>query len=176
MNTETESKPDTLALTFAAWLCRLWLAVRALQTGIEKFAGTEKASADVMIDGAPNSYGMEVETVDKFYALSNYHGVPPSMAETFSKEPLIPGFFLPIYDKVLGPALLVLGLTILLGVASRTSLFLLGVLYVSLTWGLILIGGQQGNSGVAWLAAHMILIVWALYLAPYNKLCLLKKW
>jgi thiosulfate dehydrogenase [quinone] large subunit len=79
------------------------------------------------------------------------------MAETFSKEPLIPGFFLPIYDIILGPALLGLGLTILLGIASRTSLFLLGALYVSLTWGLIL-------------------IVWALYLAPYNKLCLLKKW
>ena len=176
MNTETESKPDKLALTYAAWLARLWLAVRAIQTGIEKFASTEKVSQGVMIDGEPNKYGLQVETVDKYYALSNYHGVPGSMAEQFGKEPLIPGFFLPIYDMILGPALLVLGATILLGIASRTSLFLLGALYVSLTWGLILLGGQQGNSGVAWLAAHMILIVWALYLAPYNKLCLLKKW
>ncbi len=175
MNTETESKPDNLALTYAAWLTRLWLAVRAIQTGVEKFAGTEKVSQAVTIDGKPDPYGMEVETVDKFYALGNYHGVPSSMYEKFGKEPLIPDFFLKFYDFILGPALLVLGLTILLGIASRTSLFLLGALYISLTWGLILLG-EPGNSGVAWLAAHMILIVWALYLAPHNKLCLLKKW
>jgi thiosulfate dehydrogenase [quinone] large subunit len=175
MKTDTECKPDNLALTYAAWLTRLWLAVRAIQTGVEKFAGTEKMSEAVMIDGEPNKYGMQMETVDKFYALSNYHGVPAAMADQFGKEPLIPGFFLKFYDMLLGPALLVLGLTILLGIASRTSLFLLGALYISLTWGLILLG-EPGNAGVAWLAAHMILIVWALYLAPYNKLCVLKKW
>ena len=76
---------------------------------------------------------------------------------------------------ILGPALILLGLAILLGVASRSALFLLGALYVSLTWGLILLG-EPGNAGVAWLAAHMIIIVMALQLSNYNRLCLLKKW
>jgi len=81
---------------------------------------------------------------------------------------------LKIYDIVLGPALLVLGVTILLGIASRTSLFLLGLLYVSLTWGLILI---KQDDGVSWLGVHMILIVMALMLAQYNRFALLlKKW
>lgn len=175
MNTETESKSDPLALTYAAWLTRLWLAVRAIQTGVEKFAGTKVSENLVKIDGAANDYGLTDDKAEKVYSLANYHGVPVPMYEKFSGEPLIPGFFLKFYDFILGPALLVLGLTILLGVASRTSLFLLGALYVSLTWGLILLG-EAGNAGVAWLAAHMILIVMALYLSNYNKFCLLKKW
>lgn len=175
MNTETESKPDTLALTYAAWLTRLWLAVRAIQTGVEKFATTKASAAVVEIDGKPNDYDLTADASEKIYSMKAYHGVPKAMYEKFQGEPLIPEFFLKFYDFILGPALLVLGVTILLGVASRTSLFLLGALYISLTWGLILLG-QPGASGVAWLAAHMILIVMSLQLSRYNKLCLLKKW
>jgi thiosulfate dehydrogenase [quinone] large subunit len=175
MNTETESKSDTLALTYAALLTRLWLAVRAIQTGIEKFAGKAVSEQVVQVDGQPNDYGLTDAAAEKVYSLANYHGVPAALYQKFQDEPLIPGFFLKFYDWILGPGLIVLGLTILLGVASRTSLFLLGVLYVSLTWGLILLG-EPGNSGVAWLAAHVILIVMALQLVRHNKFCLLKKW
>lgn len=177
MSTESdpETQPNKLALTYAAWLTRLWLAVRAIQTGIEKFAGTAVSETAVTIDGSPNEYGLTASSAEKAYSLESYHGVPKALYDKFAGEPLIPGFFLKFYDWILGPALLVLGLTILLGIASRTSLFLLGALYISLTWGLILLG-EPGNAGVAWLAAHMILIVMALQLAPHNKLCLLKKW
>jgi thiosulfate dehydrogenase [quinone] large subunit len=82
-------------------------------------------------------------------------------------------FALTQYDKLLGPALLILGLTILLGIASRTSLFLLGLLYLSLTWGLILI---KQDDGVSWLGVHMILVVMALALAEHNRFTILKKW
>jgi thiosulfate dehydrogenase [quinone] large subunit len=85
----------------------------------------------------------------------------------------MPGFGLPIYDKILGPVLVVLGLTILLGIATRTSLFLLGLLYISLTWGLILI---REDGGVAWLGTHMIMIVMALALSKHDRLAILKKW
>lgn len=175
MKSDTDSKPDTLALTYAAWLTRLWLAVRAIQTGVEKFAGKAVSEQNVNIDGAPNDYGLTSETAEKAYSLSNYHGVPAALYEKFAGEPLIPGFFLKFYDIVLGPALLIFGFAILLGIASRTALFGLGALYISLTWGLILLG-EPGNAGVAWLAAHMILIVMGLQLSRYNKLCLLKKW
>ena len=175
MNSDTDSKPDTLALTYAAWLTRLWLAVRAIQTGVEKFAGKVSSEQVVNIDGAPNDYDLTASTAEKAYSLSNYHGVPAALYEKFAGEPLIPGFFLKFYDMVLGPALLILGFAILLGIASRTALFLLGALYISLTWGLILLG-EPGNAGVAWLAAHMILIVFGLQLSRHNKLCLLKKW
>ena len=108
------------------------------------------------------------------------------MLKSFEKEPLLdvtlwtfkdpeksPITFLSIYGWILGPALILLGLTILLGIASRTSLFLLGLLYISLTWGLILI---NQSDGVAWLGTHMILIVMALALAEHNRFAILKKW
>ena len=167
------AKSNTLALVFGALLLRLWLAVRALQTGIEKFAGTKASEKVVDIDGAANEYGLTAGATVKTYALGNYHGVPPGLMDKFKEEPLMLGFALKIYDFVLGPALLLLGLTLLLGIANRVSLFLLGLLYISLTWGLILL---KQDEGVSWLGIHMILIVMALMLAPYNRLAVLKKW
>lgn len=164
-----------LALTYGSFLLRLWLAMRAIQTGLEKYAGTSTSDQPVTVDGAPNEYGLTAATSTKEYALSHYHGVPQALYEKFAKEPLMTATSLKIYDIVLGPALIILGVTILLGLAYRTSLFALGLLYISLTWGLILLG-DMGTPGVAWLGIHMILIVMALVLADHNRLAILKKW
>lgn len=164
---------SSLGLTYGALLLRVWLAVRAIQTGVEKYTGYKGSDVPVTIDGKANDYGLTSATTIKEYGLSHYHGVPEALMKKFTDEPLMMKFALPLYDKVLGPALLILGLTILLGIASRTSLFLLGLLYISLTWGLILI---KEDAGVAWLGIHMIMIVMALWASQYNRLCLLKKW
>ncbi|MCX6875027.1 MAG: hypothetical protein NTW21_14640 [Verrucomicrobia bacterium] len=207
-----QSCPQTnLGLTCGALLLRLWLAVRAIQTGVEKFAGSVGSDQPVTIDGKTNDYGLTAATNVKEYAFSHYHGVPDALYKKFAEEPLmrLPGpletmpkelyrwlggkvggekladapaawatfleepIMLNVYNLVLGPALLLLGLTILLGLASRTSLFLLGLLYISLTWGLVLI---KEDSGVAWLGIHLIIIVMALWLSKYNRFCVLKKW
>jgi thiosulfate dehydrogenase [quinone] large subunit len=172
-NEETPGNGNTLALVYGSLLLRVWLGVRALQTGIEKFAGTRSGDQVVTVDGVPNEEGLTAGGSMKYYALENYHGVPKALMSKFEGEPLMPGFGLPLYDKLLGPALLVLGVTILLGVAYRSSLFVLGLLYISLTWGLILI---KQDDGVSWLGVHMIMIVMALALAPHNRLAILKKW
>lgn len=164
---------NKLALTYGAFLLRLWLAVRAIQTGLEKYAGAKASDEAVKIDGAVNEYGLTAAGSVKHYATANYHGVPEALMKKFEAEPMMMKFALPLYDKLLGPALLVLGVTILLGIASRTSLFLLGLLYISLTWGLILI---KQDEGVAWLGVHMVLVVMALALAEHNRLTILKKW
>jgi thiosulfate dehydrogenase [quinone] large subunit len=187
MSTEpTCCATDKLALTYGALLLRIWLAVRAIQTGIEKFAGTRTSEKIVNIEGAPNEYGLTAAGSVKQYALQNYHGVPETLMKKFEVEPFLnftlyvpkdpeksPITLVTVYGWILGPALLVLGITILLGIASRTSLFLLGLLYISLTWGLILI---KQDDGVSWLGVHMIMIVMALALAPHNRFALLKKW
>ncbi len=200
-----------LGYFYAALLLRIWLAVRAIQTGLEKYVGTVGSDQPIMIDGKPNVHGLTAATNIKEYALSHYHGVPEGLFKKFATEPLmrLPGpienglkniyksmggkingekladapaawekfmqepVMLNMYNLVLGPALLVLGFTILFGIASRTSLFLLGLLYISLTWGLILI---KQDDGISWLGIHMILVVMALMLAKYNSFCLLKKW
>lgn len=170
-----------LGLTYGALLLRLWLAARAIQTGLEKYAGSSTSDQPVKIDGVPNSYGLSAASSVKEYAISHYHGVPAGLMDKFRAEPFMRSYTigsytldpLKIYDVVLGPTLLILGLTILLGIASRTSLFLLGLLYISLTWGLILI---KQDDGVSWLGIHMILIVMALMLANHNRFAICKKW
>jgi thiosulfate dehydrogenase [quinone] large subunit len=173
MTTEPCCSTHKLAFIYGALLLRLWLAVRCIQTGIEKFAGVSLSDQPVPIDGAPNPQGLAATSSVKEYALSHYHGVPAGLMKKFEAEPLMAKFALPLYDKILGPALLLLGITILLGIASRTSLFLLGLLYISLTWGLILI---KQDDGISWLGIHMILIVLALALSEHNRFTILKKW
>jgi thiosulfate dehydrogenase [quinone] large subunit len=173
MATESTPHDNKLALTYGAILLRLWLAIRAIQTGLEKFSGTRITDKAVSVDGAVNEYGLSAATATKQYAISNYSGVPDALMDKFKAEPLMMGFGLKIYDAILGPALILLGFAILLGVASRTSLFLLGLLYISLTWGLILI---NQNDGVAWLGTHMVLVALALMLAENNRFTLTKKW
>jgi len=173
MSTEPCCTGNKLALTYGALLLRLWLAVRAIQTGIEKFGGAKGSDQLVKVDGVPNEYGLTAAGSVKHYAMANYHGVPDALMKKFQAEPMMMKFALPLYDKILGPALLILGLTILLGIATRTSLFLLGLLYISLTWGLILI---KQDDGVSWLGIHMILVVMALALAEHNRFTILKKW
>ena len=165
---------NDLDYTLGILLLRLWLAARAFQTGIEKFAGSGKpVDSTVLVDGTPNTYGLTESTAAKVYAMSNYNGVPAPLYDKFINEPLIPEFALNIYNVVLGPALIILGLTLFLGIATRFSLFFMGLIYTSLTFGLILI---KQDAGIAWLGVHIIMIVMALALAKYNKFAILNRW
>ena len=58
MSTETNDPQSKLALMFGSILLRLWLGVRALQTGVEKFAGMKGSDKVVEIDGKPNAYDL----------------------------------------------------------------------------------------------------------------------
>lgn len=157
---------DTLGRTLATLLLRLWLGMRALQAGIEKYAGIDSISEATMVDGEANEYGLESTSAVKAYALDNYSGVPTSLMEKFKDEPLIPSWGLGVYDTILGPLLITLGIMLLLGICTRLTLFTMGLLYTSLTFGLILINQP---SGIAWLGTHVILIVLMLLNAQYNR-------
>jgi thiosulfate dehydrogenase [quinone] large subunit len=172
MASKNKSSND-LGLTLGMLTLRIWLGFRAIQTGLEKFAGSKANSSVVDIDGVPNSYGLTKDGADKFYSFSEYHGVPVPLYDKFASEPLIPTWGLNLYDTVLGPALILLGLTVLLGIAQRISLFAMGLLYTSLTFGLILI---KQDAGIAWLGIHIIMVVMALALAKHNRFSVLKKW
>jgi len=169
----SNSNNNNLALVFGTLLVRLWLGMRAMQTGIEKYAGSKTAESLVTVDGAANEYGLTAAGATKQYGMDFYSGVPQALMSKFQTEPLMLKWALPLYDKILGPVLILLGITILLGIANRISLFLLGLLYISLTWGLILI---KQDEGVSWLGIHMILVVMGLALAEHNRFAILKKW
>lgn len=176
MNSEPLPAPPAtcdLGPTLGVLLLRIWLALRAIGAGIEKYAGTSVSDKSVVIDGAVNSYGLTQAASTKVYGFSHYHGVPAALMEKFASEPLIPGPALKLYDAILGPSLILLGLTLLFGIASRCTLFAMGLLYTSLTFGLILI---NENSGVAWLAIHIALVAMMLLASKYNKFEITGRW
>lgn len=161
--------------TLAFLLLRGWLGLRALLAGVEKF-GAYKTIQQPLLDpttGQPDASGALVDVKIKFYALANYSGIPAGLKTKFASEALLPAWSLNLFDKLLGPALILTGLMLLIGLGTRTSLFLQGLIYIALSVGLILINQPDG---IAWLGIHVALIAFALMLAKHNKLALLKKW
>lgn len=161
--------------TLAFLVLRGWLAVRALLTGLEKF-GKYNSMAVPVIDpatGQPDASGVMVNVNVKHYALANYAGVPGALKDKFAWEPLLPKFALNAFDHLLGPAFILTGIMLLLGLGTRLSLFVQGIIYIALTVGLILI---HEDNGISMLGIHVALVAFALILSRHNKLAILKKW
>lgn len=166
--------PSDLASTFAFWVLRVWLGLRALLTGLEKYAGTKTEEQPLLDEfGEPDISGAMVEVSSKVYGFDHYHGLPPPLAAKFAEEPLLPGWALGLYDKLLGPALILLGVSLLIGLAPRITLLAQGLLYASLSVGLILL---NESGGVAWLGIHVLLIAAALRLVQHDRFAVLPKW
>ena len=161
---------EPIAASLALLTLRLWLGVRSLLTGIEKFTGIDTVQKPLLDEfGEPDISGAMVNVKEKVYGFQYYHGLPKPLYDKFAEEPLLPKWALDLYGGVLGYGLIALGIALLLGVAPRTTLFLGGLLYVSLTLGLILIGE---DGGIAWLATHVVLVVLALLLVRYSRFAL----
>jgi thiosulfate dehydrogenase [quinone] large subunit len=164
---------EAYASTCAFLLLRLWLGMRAIITGLEKFAGKVTEQKPLLDEfGQPDINGAMVAVDHKVYALKYYQGLPAALASKFSAEPLLPGFLMKPYSALLGYVLIAAGLTLVLGIATRTSLFIHGLIYVSLSFGLVLI---NESGGVAWLAIHLLLVVAALRLAQHNRFALTQR-
>jgi thiosulfate dehydrogenase [quinone] large subunit len=181
MSDMTENKTDqspccgNCDYTLAFWVLRGWLALRAILTGVEKF-GAYKTVQQPLLDpatGQPDASGAMVELKVKFYSLANYSGIPAALKGKFANESLLPPFALNLFDHLLGPALIATGVMLLLGLGTRVSLFVQGLIYMALTVGLILI---HQDDGVSWLGIHIALVAFALVLAKNNKFAILKKW
>jgi thiosulfate dehydrogenase [quinone] large subunit len=117
--------------------------------------------------------GAMLDVKVKTYSITNYSGVPSPLKNKFVNEPLLPHPLLSAFDHLLGPLLIATGVMLLLGLGTRLSLFVQGLIYIALTAGLILI---RQDDGISWLGIHIALVAMALMLAKYNKLAILKKW
>ena len=166
---------DNWDFTFAFLALRLWLGVRALFVGIEKF-GAYRSVAMPLIDpatGQPDASGVMVNVNIKSYALANYAGIPAALTGKFAHEPLFPKFLLVAFDRMIGPAFILTGIMLLVGLGTRLSLIAQALLFIALTVGLVLI---DQNDGVAWLGIHIGLVAGAFLLAEHNRFAVLKKW
>jgi thiosulfate dehydrogenase (quinone) large subunit len=173
---EAASAPaSTFDYTLAFIVLRLWLAVRNIVTGIEKFGAYKTVQKPIIdqVTGMEDPSGAMLDVKVKYYALKNYSGIPASLKDKFSNEPLLPHPMLSLFDRLLGPALIITGLMLLLGLGTRISLFAQGLIYIALTVGLILI---HQDDGISWLGIHVTLVAIALVLARHNRFAILKKW
>lgn len=131
--------------TAAFLLLRLFLAIRALMAGWEKFesGGT--------------------------YSLANYAKNMERMATGITGASFLPLWATKAFAFSLGYLLLALGAALLLGVKTRLALTLMGLLYVGLAFGLMAV---QENEGVAWLTVYVVMTAYALTLARHNRFAL----
>lgn len=141
----TSSRFSSCDGTLAFLILRLFLGLRALFAGIEKW-----------------ELGGE-------YSFANYNVTMGRMADGIAGASFIPAWLAKAFALPLGYILILLGVTILLGIKTRCSLFLMGLVYVGLSFGLMAV--QEGE-GVAWLAVHVGLCVAALLLNRHNRLSL----
>jgi thiosulfate dehydrogenase [quinone] large subunit len=144
-NPSTSPARCTCEPTAAFLLLRLFLGLRALLAGIEKWEG-----------GGSYSFG-------------NYYQNMTRMATGITGASFMPLWATKPFALSLGYILVVLGVLILLGVKQRMTLFVMGLVYVGLSFGLMAV---QEAEGVAWLGVHVALVAAALLLARHNRYAL----
>ncbi|MDR3228977.1 MAG: hypothetical protein LBT53_06160 [Puniceicoccales bacterium] len=161
----------------------------------DKTSDTYKALADVVnkaivsaneAAATANKAGLAVDNAISASASENtthivHHGLPLSgdwTLQSFTDAGLwyMPKWALNLFDSSLGYVLIALGVTLLLGIGTRVSLFLQGLLYTGLTLGFIGITKEPGSSsGITMLGVHVLVVVVALVLAKHNKLAIQSK-
>ena len=139
---QPNSTPNRCELTYAFLLLRLFLALRALMSCLEKFesGGT--------------------------YSFANYYTNMTRMATGITGASFLPLWATKSFALPLAYILLVLGVALLLGIKTRLTLVVMGLLYIALAFGLMAV--QQGD-GVAWLGVYLLTVVAALVLVRYNR-------
>lgn len=130
---------------YAFLILRLFLGLRTLLAGIEKFE----------LKGS--------------YSFANYYENMGRMAQGITGASFLPLWATRLFAHSIGYVLVVLGVALLLGLKTRLTLFLTGLIYVGLSFGLMAV---QENEGIAWLATYVIMIAGALLLVRHNRLAL----
>src|ERR1044072_8600024 len=116
--------------TAAFLLLRLFLGMRTFLAGLEKFEA------------------------NKGYSMENYSANMARMAKGISEYSFIPVWAGNIFAQSLGFLLLILRAPVLLGLETRWTLFLGGLVYTGLAFGLAAV--QEGE-GVAWIGMQVLM-------------------
>lgn len=146
-NNSPTSSTSRCEYTSAFLLLRLFVGLRTLLAGIEKFEGKGT------------------------YSFANYYENMGRMAQGITGASFLPLWMTRSFAHSLGYVLVVLGIALLLGIKSRVTLTLTGLIYVGLSFGLMAV---QESQGVAWLATQIGLIVGALLLVRHDRFALLR--
>jgi thiosulfate dehydrogenase [quinone] large subunit len=145
MNEKTDPSTHRGEYTAAFLILRLFLGLRAFFAGLEKFESGGR------------------------YTFEAYYQNMTRMATGITGASFLPLWATKPFALSLGYILLALGVTLLLGLRTRCSLILMGLVYVGLSFGLMVV---QETEGVAWLAIHVALVAGALVLVRHNRFAL----
>lgn len=141
--TDTARRPGEFTAAFL--LLRLFLGLRTLLAGIEKFE------------------------LNASYSLSNYSENMGRLAQGITGASFLPLWMTKPFAFSLGYGLVVLGAALLLGVKLRITLVVTALVYVALAFGLMAV---QEAEGVAWLGVHLMMFVGALLLVRHDRFAL----
>ena len=149
------TNPPIIKTFFKGWtgpvwaflLLRLFIGLRLFMSGIEKFER------------------------DLQYSFENYYENMGRMAEGITGSSFLPLYLTRFYAHSLGYLLILVGATVLLGIKPRISLVFSGLLFISLSFGLMTVAG---NEGIAFLGVHVALTCGALFLVEHSRLALWK--
>lgn len=144
--TETPASNSSITVrgdhTLAYLLLRLFLGLRTLMAGLEKFEA------------------------NRSFSTANYSENMTRMATGISNNSVIPLWAAKAFALPLGYLLTILGLALILGVKSRITLFVTGLVYVGLGFGLMAV--QEGE-GVAWIGMQVLMFAFALMLVRNER-------
>ena len=110
--------------------------------------------------------GLEKFEANREFTTANYSETMTRMATGISNNSVIPLWAAKAFALPLGYLLVILGVAILLGIKTRCALFVTGLLYTGLAFGLMAV--QEGE-GVAWIAVQVLMFAFALVLAGHDR-------
>lgn len=137
-----------LEWTYAHIILRLWVGLRLLMAGLDKFRA--KGSTEFSFDNLEKN----LAPINKLM-MENTPGF------------LLPKFAIAPYFYVLTIGLLLTGIASLLGVCTRLSLFLGGLIFVSLSFGIMAL---PDDKDAVWLGIQVAIAAFALVTYTPNKL------
>lgn len=149
MSDSCHSHKTRLELAFANLLLRLWVALRLIMAGLDKFRDGDGANTTFTLE----SYAKKMDLI----------------AQATHERGFLPLPLCQLYAKPLGYLLLLAGLWAAVGLFSRLGLFVCGLTMLSLGFGLATMGD---DAEVVYVGVHILVIAAALATNHANKFSL----
>jgi uncharacterized membrane protein YphA (DoxX/SURF4 family) len=158
----SHNAPHCIGLAFGALLLRLWVGMRLLFAGLEKW----KNKVTVVVDESTG----ETKTFWRYDVFADnaaevYKTNMGRITSNMNNDSPLQLWMIEQFASTLGWMLLIVGAWVIIGLASRTALIAAGFVFLSLTFGLATIGADPE---IVERGIEIGLVVGALALARYQ--------
>ena len=171
----SQTAMNSLGLAFGALLIRLWIGMRLLFAGLEKWKNKVTVEVEEKVTD-PNTREETVEIVQQTFwrydvfaenSKEIYNANMGRITSNMNNDSPLRLWMIEQYAGMLGWMLLIVGAWVLIGLASRAALIAAGFVFLSLTFGLATIGADPE---IVERGIEVGLVAGALALARYQVL------